>query len=93
MFKIGIDPTIKNNNGNYASYYMEDIEQFKIIYKSHYPGILAAIDKQNVEEVRKFARGEYIFEIFFYKCLLLKFIYNVFYSFVSSLDKIRFQME
>ena len=60
LFKVGIDPTIKNNAGNYASYYMEDIEQLKTIYKSHYPGILAAFEKQNVEEFRKLAKGTII---------------------------------
>ena len=36
---------------------MEDIEQLKVIYKSHYPGILAAFEKQNNEEIKKLARG------------------------------------
>jgi hypothetical protein len=36
---------------------MEDIEQLKTIYRSHYPGILASFEKQNVEEFRKFAKG------------------------------------
>jgi hypothetical protein len=36
---------------------MEDIEQLKTIYRSHYPGILASFEKQSVEEFRKLAKG------------------------------------
>jgi hypothetical protein len=72
LFKVGIDPTIKNNNGKYASYYMEDIEQLNVIYRSHYPGILAAFVKQNVEDVSKLVNGKqkYMYYISRYISLL-----------------------
>jgi Ankyrin repeats (many copies) len=58
LFKVGIDPTIKNNHGNYASYYMEDIEQLNVIYKTHYPGIIAAVEKHSTKEVKQLLEGQ-----------------------------------
>lgn len=59
MLKIGTDPRIRNNNGNYAFYYMEEIEQLNVISGSHSPGVLAAFESQNVEQINQMAKGNF----------------------------------